>query len=140
MYVKQNCETGLKDLNCQGGTKRWLDPCMRIFEDNDDFVVRKRATISFNYELKFQGFMKCREKEINDKLKTDIFSSDIDCMRSKMEFMQIRKGLAREKREKRIIMITGIRLNKTQRFEKKCYFTDKQYIQTVIDTRVTHID
>ena len=94
--VKRNCKTGVKDLNRQGGTKLWLDPCMRIFEDNEGFV-RKRATISFNRELKFQGFKKCREKEINDKLKTDIFSSDIDCMRSKIEFMQIRKGLAREK-------------------------------------------
>ena len=98
--VKQNYETGVKDLNCQGGTKLWLDPCMRIFEDNEDFVVRKRATISFNNELKFQGSKKCREKEINDKLKTNIFSSDIDCMRSKMEFMQITKGLAREKEKK----------------------------------------
>ena len=97
MCVKQNCETGVKDLNCQGGTKLWLDPCIRIFEDNEDFVVRKRATISFINELKFQGFKKCREKQINDKLKTNIFSSDIDCMRSKMEFVQIRKELAREK-------------------------------------------
>ena len=95
--VKQNCEAGGKDLNCQGEKKLWLDPCMRIFEDNEDFVVRKRAMISFNNELKFQGFKKCREKEINVKLKTDIFSSDSDCMRSKMEFMQIRKGLVREK-------------------------------------------
>ena len=94
--VKQNFETGVKDLNCQGGTKLWLDPCMRIFKD---FVVRKRTTISFNNELKFQGFKKCKEKEINDKLKTEIFNSDIDCMISKMEFMQIRKGLAKEKRE-----------------------------------------
>ena len=31
--VKQNCEAGGKDLNCQGGKKLWLDPCMRIFED-----------------------------------------------------------------------------------------------------------
>ena len=67
---------------------------MRIFED---FAVRKRAMISFNTELKFQGFKKCRESEINDKLKTD--SNAIDCMRSKMEFMQIRKRLAREKCE-----------------------------------------
>ena len=78
--VKQTCEAGGKDLNCQGVKKLWLDPCMRIFEDSEDFVVRKRATISFNNELKFQGFKKCREKEINDKLKTDIFSSDSDCM------------------------------------------------------------
>ena len=99
MYVTQNCEAGGKDLNYQGGKKLWLDPCMRIFEDNEDFVVRKRATISFNNGLKFQGFKKYREKEINDKLKTDFFSSDIDCMRSKMEFMQIRKGLARERKE-----------------------------------------
>ena len=61
--------------------------------------MRKRATISFNNELKFQGLKKCREKEVNDKLKTDIFNSDIDCMRSKTEFMQIRKELAREKRK-----------------------------------------
>ena len=99
MCVKQNCEAGGKDLNCQGGKKLWLDPCMRIFEDNEDFVVRKRATISFNNELKFQEFKKCREKEINDKLKTDIFGSNSDCMRSKMEFMQLRKGFAREKRK-----------------------------------------
>ena len=53
--VKQNCKAGVKDLNCQGGKKLLLDPCIRIFEDNEDFAVRKRAAISYNKELKFQG-------------------------------------------------------------------------------------
>ena len=53
--VKQNCKAGVKDLNCQGEKKLLLDPCMRILEDNEDFVVRKRAMISYNKELKFQG-------------------------------------------------------------------------------------
>ena len=55
MCDKQNCKAGVKDLNCQGGKKLLLDPCIRIFEDNEDFAVRKRATISYNKELKFQG-------------------------------------------------------------------------------------
>ena len=84
MCVKQNCKAGVKELNCQGGKKLWLDPCMKIFEDNEDFAARKRARISFISELKFQGIEKCREKEIYDKLVTGILSRDIDCMRSKM--------------------------------------------------------
>ena len=60
MFVKQNCETEVKDLNCQGGTKLWLDPCMKIFEDNEDFAARKKTRVSFNNELKFQGIEKYR--------------------------------------------------------------------------------
>ena len=100
-YTRSLCEAGGKDLNCQGGKKLWLDPCMRIFEDNEDFVVRKRATISFNNELKFQGFKKCREKEINDKLKTDIFSTDIDWKRSKDGVHANKKGIG-ERKEKNV--------------------------------------
>ena len=66
MCVKQNFKAGVKELNCQGGKKLWLDPRMKILEDNEDFAARKRARISFNSELKFQGIEKCREKEIYD--------------------------------------------------------------------------
>ena len=57
---------------------------MRIFEDDENFVVRNRARISFDNELKLQGLEKCRENK-NCKLETDIFSSDIYCMRSKIK-------------------------------------------------------
>ena len=42
-----------------------------------------------------------RKRNLDGKLKTDIFSSDIDCMISKVQFMEIRNALAREKREKK---------------------------------------
>ena len=31
VWIKQNSEAGVKDLNCQGGRKLQLDPCIRIF-------------------------------------------------------------------------------------------------------------
>ena len=51
MCVSQNCDADVKDLTVK----------IRIFEDNKDFVVRKRAKMSLNNELKCQGLEKYRE-------------------------------------------------------------------------------
>ena len=61
-----------------------LDTCMKIFEDNEDSDVRKRARTSFSNEFKYSGIREVQRNKY-DKLETNIFSSDTDCMESKIK-------------------------------------------------------